>query len=190
MKINTQVVWAMEIRCLPITRASVKDENIPENIFNNSFYSIYSIEMIFCFSEHQRSNLYTTALREVSQNAKTCVLLVHDQWQQKSKFLLVGKQSLLPMVTCKSWLVMGCHGQCGQWIGEPTEVLDSKSWLMEEEEVLWQIGLRWTKVLQCRRRSLPLQRLTDCFVSDFCSPTKSTSRTSDQTRWRRFCLFF
>ena len=79
MKMNTQVVWTMEIGCLPRTWASVKDINIPENIFNNSFYYINSIEMIFCFSEHQRSNLYTTALREVSQNAKTFVLLVHNQ---------------------------------------------------------------------------------------------------------------
>ena len=36
MKINTQVVWAMEIRCLPITRASVKDEKIPENMLDKS----------------------------------------------------------------------------------------------------------------------------------------------------------
>ena len=83
--------------------------------------------MIFCFSEHQRSNLYTTALREVSENAKICVLLlVQNQMIAKVK-VHIHSQPLLPMVTCKSWLVMGCHGQCGQWIGEPTKVLDSKS---------------------------------------------------------------
>ena len=87
MKMNTQVVWAMEIRCLPRTRASVKDENIPENIFNNSFYHIYSIEMIFCFSEHQRSNLYTAALREVSENAKNMFSAGSESMAAKVKVL-------------------------------------------------------------------------------------------------------
>ena len=95
MKMNTQVVWTMEIRCLPRTRASVKDRNIPENIFNSSFYSIYPIKMIFCFSEHQRSNLYTAALREVSENAKNMFSAGSESMAAKVKVLARRKTVII-----------------------------------------------------------------------------------------------